>query len=124
MRRVYVAGVLTPRGIHSTNAAIDYEFNRRVLITTAVAILKAGYSPFCPALDSPFFLVGGPENRITEAQIKRSSMDFLVVCDCVVLCDGWRKSPGTLAEIKRAEELKIPVFKSLKEFMERENESD
>ncbi len=88
-----------------------------MLITTAVAVLKAGHSPFCPALDSPYFLVGGTENRITEAQIKRSSMDFLEVCECVVLCAGWRKSPGTLKEIERAEELGIPVFKSLEAFM-------
>ena len=117
--RVYVAGPLTPRGGYSQNLAINYEYNKHVLISTAVAILKAGYSPFCPALDAPYFLVGGMENRITEAQIKRSSMDFLEVCDCVVLCPGWKKSPGTLKEVERADELGIPVFSSLRAFLER-----
>ena len=120
MRRLYIAGPLTPRGVYSKNPAIDDEYSKNVLITTAVAVLKEGYSPFCPALDAPYFLVGGTDNRITEQQIKRSSMDWLEVSDAVILCHGWQKSPGTLAEIKRAEELNIPVFKSLRAFLERE----
>jgi hypothetical protein len=119
--RAYIAGPLTPRGENSRNYTIDYEYNKNQMIVAAVAVLKAGHSPFCPALDAAYFLVGGTENRITEAQIKRSSMDFLDVCECVVLCPGWKRSSGTLAEIKRAEEMGIPVFKSLRAFMERDD---
>lgn len=122
IKRVYCAGPLSPTGDKSANLAINYEYNRHVMIELAVAVLKAGYSPFCPALDAPYFLVGGMDNRITEAQIKRSSMDFLEVCDCVVLCPGWRKSPGTLKEIERADELGIPVFSSLRAFLERDDD--
>ena len=113
--------MLTPRGVHSKNPAIDYEYNKHIMINVAVAVLKDGHSPFCPALDAPYFLVGGMENRITEAQIKRSSMDFLEVCDCIVLCPGWKKSPGTIKELERADELGIPVFNSLRAFLERED---
>ena len=121
--RVYIAGPLTPRGDKSKNPAINYEYNKSSMINVAVAVLKSGHSPFCPALDAPFFLVGGMDNRITEAQIKRSSMDFLEVCEAVVLCPGWKKSPGTLKEIERADELGIPVFNSLRAFLERDNGS-
>lgn len=122
MKRVYCAGPLTPRGDKSVNPAINYEYNKSAMISVAVAVLKAGYSPFCPALDAPYFLVGGMDNRITEPMIKRSSLDFLEVCDCVVLCDGWKHSPGTLREIEVAEGLGLPVFKSLRAFLERDNE--
>ena len=39
----------------------------------------------------------------------------------MVLCHGWQSSEGTKREIKRAEEMGMPVFKSLKEFLERDN---
>lgn len=118
----YVAGPLTPRGTYSKNPAIDYLYSVREMVNVAVELLRAGYSPFCPAIDFLFFMVGGPEERITEPQIKRFSKDWLSKCDCVVLCPGWGRSPGTKAEIKVAEEMGIPVFKSVEEFLEREDE--
>ena len=65
-------------------------------------------------------MVGGREERIREQEIKRYSKEWLEKCDCVVLCHGWEKSPGTKDELKKAEELGIPVFKSLRAFLERE----
>ena len=118
---VYCAGPLTPRGTFSTNPAIDYLYSVRSMVNVAVELLRAGYAPFCPAIDFLFFMVGGPEERITEPQIKRFSKDWLYQCDCVVLCHGWGKSPGTLEEIKLAEKIGIPVFKSVKEFLDEEN---
>ena len=120
---VYVAGPLSCGGTYSTNNAIDYLYSVRELTTVSVKLLREGYTPFCPAVDFLYFMVGGREERIKEAEIKRYSKDWLEKCDCVVLCKGWKKSPGTLKEIERADELGIPVFNSLRAFLERDNGS-
>ena len=122
IRYVYCAGPLTPKGTHSTNQAIDYLYSVREMVTVAVKLLRAGYTPFCPAVDFLYFMVGGPEERIKEMEIKRYSKDWLDKCDCIVLCKGWKTSEGTLKEVERADELGIPVFSSLRAFMERDNE--
>lgn len=113
IRRVYVAGILTPRGYFSANAAIDYVIACREMIRWGVKALFAGFDPFVPAFDQNFWMVLQEGEVITEAMIKRYSKSWLEVCDAMVLTPGWQKSPGTLAEVKRAKELGIPVFKSL-----------
>lgn len=118
IKRVYIAGLLTPRGIKSANPAIEYNFNCRDMVRWGLKVLFAGFDPFVPALDREFFLQLREDESITEPMIKRYSKSWLEVCDAVVLTPGWQKSPGTLVEIKRAEELGIPVFKSLDELIE------
>jgi hypothetical protein len=106
--KVYVAGLLTPRGVWSQNHAVDYLENIRRMVTTAKDLLLAGYDPFVPAFDCMFFIVD--DRRITEAMIKRYSKSWLLACDCVFLTEGWQKSPGSRAEKKLAEEIGMPVF--------------
>ena len=79
--------------------------------------LQAGFDPFVPALDFLFWFVMAEGEYMTEAQIKRYSKSWLEICDALLLTPGWQKSKGTLAEIKRAEELGIPIFKSLDELI-------
>ena len=114
----YVAGLLTPRGTNSVHPAIDYLLNVRNLIRASLDVFMAGFTPFCPALDFLFFLQLDEGEHITEPMIKRFSKDFLAVSDAIVLTPGWKKSLGTLAEIKYAEELGIPVFKTLEDLIE------
>lgn len=117
IKRVYIAGVLTPIGHFSANPAIDYIIATREMTKWAWRALQAGFDPFCPALDWMFWWVMQEGEYMTEAMIKRYSKSWLEACDAVVLTPGWQKSRGTLAEIKRAEELGIPVFKSLDDLM-------
>ena len=118
IKRVYIAGALTPRGIHSTNFAIDHMTNVRKMVRWGFEVLQAGFDPFVPAFDHQFWMVMNDGEFITEAQIKRYSKSWLEVCDAVMLTPGWQKSPGTLAEIAHAEKLGIPVFKSLDALIE------
>jgi len=113
--RVYVAGPITPRGIKSTNPAIEYLLNLRDMAKVAVELILKGYAPFCPALDGLLFLVQGEGQRITEPQIKRFSKDWLEVCDAMLLIEGWQSSQGTAKEIEFAMAKGIPVFKSIQE---------
>lgn len=115
---VYIAGLLTPRGIYSKNLAIDHMINMRKMVRYSLDVFFAGFSPFVPAFDHLFWWVMKNSEVITEAQIKRYSKDWLKRCDAMVLTPNWKKSRGTLIEIKLAEELGIPVFRNLKKLIE------
>ena len=124
IKRVYIAGLLTPRGYWSANLAIDHLINHREMVRWGLEALLAGFDPFVPAFDHAFWMVMRPGEYITEPMIKRYSKSWMEVCDAVVLTPGWQKSAGTLAEIKYAEELGIPVFKSLQELIRYEEAND
>ena len=117
IKRVYCAGLLTPRGTNSVHPSIDYLLNCRNLIRASLDIMLAGYAVFCPALDFLYWFHLNKGEVITEAMIKRISKDWLEVSDAMVLTPGWQKSKGTLAEIEYAEKHGIPVFKSLAELI-------
>lgn len=113
IKRIYIAGLLTPRGVWSKNLAIDALINQRKMIRSSLDAYFAGFDPFVPAFDHAFWMVMDDNEVITESMIKRYSKSWLEVCDAVLLTPKWRKSPGTLAEIKLAKELDIPVFDTL-----------
>ena len=116
------AGPLTPKGIFSKNGAIDYLYAIHEFNVAYNTLVSKGYAPYNPANDYTSFIVGGVPNRTKEKQIKSVSMEYLEATDAVVLLKGWRKSEGTQAEIKRADELGIPVFNSLRAFLERDDD--
>ena len=113
---VYIAGALTPRGLHDENPALDYMCNLHLMIKTQEMLARKGYSPFPTGLDFNYPLVCGA--GLKEEDLKRIGMDWLKRADCVVLLEGWGRSPGTLEEIRVAEKMGIPVFKSVKEFLD------
>lgn len=124
IKRVYVAGMLSPKGMNSVYPAIDYLLNLRNLVRWSLRVFFAGFTPFCPALDFIFFLLLRDGEYITEPMIKRFSKDWLEACDAVMLTPGWQKSGGTLAEIALAEKLGIPVFKNLDELVSANEQND
>lgn len=117
IKRVYCAGLLTPKGVWSVNPAIDYLLNLRNMIRDGLDVFMAGFVPFVPALDYGLFLMLREDERITEPMIKRYSKDWLEVCDAVYLGKKWRQSTGTLIEIEFAKERNIPIFESIKEMI-------
>lgn len=123
IKRVYIAGLLTPRGYFSANPAIDYIVSIREMTKWGLEAFKAGFDPFVPAFDWMFWLVAEGQ-PITEAMIKRYSKNWLSVCDAIVLTPGWNQSPGTLAEIKYAKDLGIPVFQTLESLIEHEGKEN
>lgn len=118
IKRVYIAGILTPKGHFSKNPAIDYVCAHREMCRWGLKAFLAGFDPFVPAFDWQFWTVMREGEFITEPMIKRYSKSWLEACDAVVLTPGWHKSTGTLAEIEYAKKLGIPVFPSLDALIE------
>lgn len=99
MKRVYVAGA------YSAPDVITVFDNMRRGISFCAKLVTEGYAPFCPWLDYQFAL-----NRpVTLEQYRAYSMAWLEVSDEVWVLPHWEQSAGTIAEIKRATELGIPV---------------
>ena len=114
MKRVYVAGP------YSANNIIDCLDNMRKGMRIGAEVFMAGYSPWVPWHDFHHQLVLRDDESIPVQYYYEMSMAQLEVSDAVLVLPGWMESKGTLAEIKRAEELKIPIFytfEALKEEM-------
>jgi hypothetical protein len=79
--------------------------NIRNAEAVAIELWRMGYAVICPHKNTALF--GGVADD--ELWLK-GDLVMMERCDCVVLCPGWQRSSGTLAEKARAEERGIPVF--------------
>ena len=118
IKRVYIAGPLTPKGIKDQNPAIEYIYNVRDMVRVGIDVMHAGFSPFIPALDFLVFINLRENEKISEEMIKQYSIDWLAACDAVVLTSHYETSIGTKIEIEHAERLGIPIFKSVLELVD------
>jgi len=105
--RVYVAGP------YSADNVITVLANMRRGIWASAGILRAGFAPFCPWLDYQFSL----QAHVSLADYYEYGLAWLEVSDVVYVLDGWENSAGTLAELKRARELEIPIVHSMAELL-------
>jgi hypothetical protein len=114
MKRLYVAGP------YSANNVLDVFSNMRKGIRECTEILlrsrDTGWVPFCPWIDYQFCLALRGGEHLSVNEFYAYSMAWLEVSDAVLVLDGWENSKGTIAEIKRAAELGIPVFYSRSAF--------
>lgn len=104
MKRIYIAGA------YSANNVIAVLDNMREGMQLATKVFLLGYSPFAPWFDYHFQLMLRGNEQLTVDDYYRYSLDWLEVSDGVLLVANWENSKGTAAEIKRANELNIPVF--------------
>lgn len=109
MKRVYVAGA------YSANNVISVLDNIREGTRWATRILLAGHAPFAPWLDFQFHLMLRDGETLSVDDYYAYSMSWLKVADIVFVTPGWEGSKGTLAEIKEAENLGIPVIYSMQD---------
>ena len=102
MKRVYVAGSYSGKNI------IECLDNIRIGLERCSKILKnKKIVPFCPWND---FLFQFFNKNLDIEDYYRYSMAWLEVSDELWVLPKYKNSKGTLAEIKRAKELNIPVI--------------
>lgn len=117
--RVYVAGALstsiTDGNRSDSKVVTDYIQNVHDMCMVAARLTKKGYAPYVPGID---FLLGVVAGNFELEDYRDTGMAFLEVCEAVLAISD---SYGVREEVKRAEELMIPVFyneKELDEFRE------
>lgn len=108
--RVYVAGAYS-----SDNVLGVLDNIRKGIRTATEAFLTGECAPFVPWFDYQFQLSLREGESLTVPDYYEYSLAWLEVSDCVLVLPGWEKSKGTIAEIERAKELRIPVFYSMNE---------
>lgn len=122
IRRTYVAGAITP--YPSEHPVFGFLGNIAGGVRASLILLLKGYSPFCPFLDFQYWFYLREGENITEKMIKDLSMAWLEVSDAVLVLPKYRKSAGTKLEIARAKELDIPVFYSIEDMIDYEEENN
>ena len=104
IKRVYVAGP------YSADNVITILDNMRRGMRAGYELLQLGFAPFCCWFDYHFSLQG----ECFLEQYYEYSMVWLEVADAVLVLPDSENSIGTQNEIKRAKELGIPIFYSIK----------
>lgn len=98
----------------NANNAVDYLFNVHMMCQVAEAVRMCGFSVFVPCIDLVMGIIFGYEEYENYFD---NSQPWIDVSEAVMLVPGWRPSPGTRREIKRAAKNKIPCFTGMEELL-------
>ena len=98
--RIYLAGK------YSSDNILGCLDNIHNGIKMAAKIIKEGNEVFCPFLDYQYHFF---DRTLTKQDYQRNSMAFVETCDEMWVLPDSEQSGGTQREIKRAQELNIPI---------------
>ncbi len=99
--RVYIAGPYTPNdGKEETRLA-----NIHAASETAKLLLKLGHIPFCPQT-----MTAGWEDICTYDDFLRMDLEWLRMCDAIVLLPGWQTSRGARMEHEEAQRQGLVIW--------------
>ncbi|MCE7699967.1 MAG: DUF4406 domain-containing protein [Methanobacterium paludis] len=101
--KIYVAGALN-------SDSCGYIKNLHRMIKLSNKLRRMGNAVFCPGND---FLEGLVDGDFSYKDYANNTLEFMKMCDAVVLTPGWGGSKGTKKEIRVAEDNGIPVLKDL-----------
>lgn len=99
MKVIYVAGPYRAQTEHGTI------LNIREAEAVAIQVWQAGHVALTPHLNTRLF--GG---LCSDEVWLQGGLELLRRCDGIVLVPGWSVSTGTLAEVKEAARLGLPVY--------------
>lgn len=105
--RVYVAGLYSRNEFGERADTIETLQNIQRGISVSAKLMADGYDVFSPWLDHQFAFY---EPDMPKVRYQENSMAWLEVSDCVLVISGRGLSGGVDREIKRANELGIPVY--------------
>lgn len=115
MKKVYVAGAMSADNI------LMMLNNIHDGIKLGSELLKLGFAPFVPHFDIFFKIQNGVDFDVPMQYYYDYTMEWLKASDCVLVCPNYVNSVGTKNEIKRAEELGIPVYFNITDLCEHED---
>jgi len=115
MLKVYVAGM------YSADNVLDVLKNIGNGQRTCAYLFSLGFSPFCPWHDKTY-VIDRPFASYSVKQFYAHSMAWLEVSDAVFVISGEGKGTGVDKEIKRANELGIPVFRCIDDLLQWKDE--
>lgn len=107
--RVYVAGA------YSADNVITILDNMRKGLRVSTEVMLMGFAPFSPWLDYQFQLMLREGEKLEVKDYYEYSLAWLEASDVVLLLPNSEHSKGTQGELKRAEELKIPIVNNIKQ---------
>jgi hypothetical protein len=99
--KVYIAGLYTPRGGDEEARLRNVAQAREA----GVALMKAGHTPFCPHTMTD----GWEAEGIAYKEFMRVGLEWVAVCDALLLLPGWRTSPGARAECALAKRIGLRI---------------
>lgn len=102
MKVIYIAGPFRAK----TPWGIEQNIRRAEVLSLRVA--KLGAMPLCPHTNTRNF-----EGEMPDQFWLDGTLELMAKCDAVILVEGWRNSEGSMGEVKKANELGIPVFEKL-----------
>lgn len=112
MKIVYIAGPYNG----ADYLEIDDHINDARFAAALLANHGVGY--FCPHLNSAHFEAITP--KVPETFWKALDLKLLEACDGIYLLTRWQTSRGARAELDRAEELGLRVFREANWLLERD----
>lgn len=102
MKVVYVAGPFTGA------TAWDIERNVRAAEVAGLDVARLGAMPLIPHANTRFF-----HGQLTAAFWYEGTLALLERCDAMLVLPGWKRSSGTLEEMRLCETHGIPYFHTL-----------
>ena len=98
--RIYIAGKITDYGNAMLNNIHKFFIMDRQLI-------DIGFATYNPGKD---FLGGVMFGDYTYDMYFENNIEFMKVCDGIIMLDNWEESAGAKREMELARELNIPIF--------------
>ena len=105
MRIAYVAGPY--RGKSKISIVNKLQVIRNIMAARKVAkeLWKQGYAAICPHSNTALFDGVAPDQAFLDGDI-----EILKRCDLIVMIPGWRRSTGSLSELRVAQRWNIKAY--------------